>query len=212
MKVSREQAAANRERIIEVAGKLFRERGFDGIGVADLMKAAGLTHGGFYGHFKSKDDLAAQACRRALADSSQKWARRVDMAAGNVRAELIKRYLSEAHRDAAGGGCVLAALGSDAGRQGRAIRHALTDGLASLVDVLTRLAPGRSQAAKRKRALADMAQMVGAMVLARAVDDPGLSKEILEAAIADRVAAAQDTNRASVDLAQDHTQKDEDHA
>ena len=198
MKVSREKAAANRERIVEVAGKLLRQRGFDGIGVADLMKAAGLTHGGFYGHFKSKDDLAAQACRRALAHSSQKWARQVEISTGDARAELIKRYLSEAHRDTAGSGCVLASLGADAGRQGRAIRQALTEGLGALVDVLTKLAPGRSQVAKRKQALADMAQMVGAMVLARAVDDPALSKEILEAAIADRVTAAQDANRARV--------------
>src|SRR3981081_147115 len=87
MKVSREQAAANRERIVEVAGKLFRERGFDGIGVADLMKAAGLTHGGFYGHFKSKDDLAAQACGRVLAHSSQRWVRRAEVSAGDARAE-----------------------------------------------------------------------------------------------------------------------------
>jgi TetR/AcrR family transcriptional regulator, transcriptional repressor for nem operon len=198
MKVSREQAAANRERIIEVAGKLFRERGFDGIGVADLMKAAGLTHGGFYGHFKSKDDLAAQACRHALAQSSQKWARRTDVAAGDPRAELIKRYLTGAHRDAAGSGCVLAALGSDVGRQGRAVRQAMTEGLGSLVDVLTKLAPGRSRSARRRQALADVAQMVGAMVLARAVDDPALSNEILDAAIADRITAAQDTNRARV--------------
>jgi TetR/AcrR family transcriptional repressor of nem operon len=191
MKVSREQAAANRERIVEVAGKLFRERGFDGIGVADLMQAAGLTHGGFYGHFKSKEDLAAQACSRALARSSQKWARRVELSAGDARAALIKQYLSEAHRDASRSGCVLAALGSDAGRQGRPIRQALTEGLGSLVDILTKLASGRSRAAKRKQALADMAQMVGAIVLARAVDDPALSKEILDAAIADRVTAAQ---------------------
>jgi TetR/AcrR family transcriptional repressor of nem operon len=187
MKVSREQAAANRERIVEVAGKLFREHGFDGIGVADLMKAAGLTHGGFYGHFKSKDDLAAQACGRALARSSQRWVRRAEESAGDARAELIKQYLSEAHRDASGSGCVLAALGSDAGRQGRAIRRALTEGLGSLVDVLAKLAPSRSRAAKRQQALADMAQMVGAMVLARAIDDPTLSKEILDAAIADLV-------------------------
>src|SRR3979490_1853008 len=118
MKVSREQAAANRERVVEVAGKLFRERGFDGIGVADLMQAAGLTHGGFYGHFKSKDDLAAQACSRGPGRPSQKWARRAELSAGDARAELIKQYLSEAHRDASGNGCVLAALGSDAGRQG----------------------------------------------------------------------------------------------
>src|SRR5712671_3353842 len=87
MKVSREQAAANLERIVEVAGKLFRERGFDGIGVADLMKAAGLTHGGFYGHFKSKDDLAAEACSRAMARASERWAALARTSRGDPRAE-----------------------------------------------------------------------------------------------------------------------------
>jgi TetR/AcrR family transcriptional repressor of nem operon len=82
MKVSREQAAANRERIVEVASKLFRENGFDGIGIADLMKAAGLTHGGFYGHFESKDELAAEACGRAMARASEKWAERCKAQAG----------------------------------------------------------------------------------------------------------------------------------
>jgi TetR/AcrR family transcriptional regulator, transcriptional repressor for nem operon len=73
MRVSRERAAENRDRIVDVAGRLFRERGFDGIGVANLMKAAGLTHGGFYGHFASKEDLEVQACARALAQSTETW-------------------------------------------------------------------------------------------------------------------------------------------
>jgi TetR/AcrR family transcriptional regulator, transcriptional repressor for nem operon len=183
MKVSREQAAANRERIVEVAGKLFRESGFDGIGVADLMKAAGLTHGGFYGHFKSKDDLAAEACSRAIARASEEWAALARMPRGDARAEIVKQYLTESHCDRPGKGCLLAALGSDVWRQGRAIRRAFREGLGSLVDVLAKVAPGRSSAVKRKQALVDMAQMVGAMVLARAVDDRTLAKEILDAAI-----------------------------
>jgi len=183
MKVSREQAAANRERIVEVAGKLFRENGFGGIGVADLMKAAGLTHGGFYGHFRSKDDLAAEACSRAMARASEEWAALARMPRGDARAEIVKQYLTESHCDRPGKGCLFAALGSDVGRQGRAIRRAFREGLGSLVDVLAEVAPGRSSAGKRKQALADMAQMVGAMVLARAVDDRTLAKEILDAAI-----------------------------
>ena len=190
MKVSREQAAANRERIVEVAGKLFRENGFDGIGVADLMQAAGLTHGGFYGHFKSKDDLAGEACSRAMARAAEKWAAVARMSPGDARAEIVKQYLTESHRAGSGRGCLLAALGSDAGRQGRPIRRAFREGLGSLVDVLAKAAPGRSSAAKRKQALADMAQMVGAMVLARAVDDRTLAKEILDAAISDLTTAA----------------------
>ena len=190
MKVSREQAAANRERIVEVAGKLFRENGFDGIGVTDLMKAAGLTHGGFYGHFKSKDDLAAEACSRTMARASERWATLARTSPGDARAEIVKQYLTESHCDGPGKGCLLAALGSDAGRQGRAIRRAFKEGLGSLVDILAKLAPGRSSARKRKQALADMAQMVGAMVLARAVDDRTLAKEILDAAISDLAPAA----------------------
>lgn len=185
MKVTREQAAANRERIIEVAGKLFRENGFDGIGVADLMQAAGLTHGGFYGHFKSKDDLAAQACSRAMARALEKWAALARLPRGDARAEIVKQYLTESHCDGPGNGCLFAALGSDVGRQGRAIRRAFRKGLESQVDVLGKVAPSRSRAAKRKQALADMAQMVGAMVLARAVDDRTLAKEILDAAVSD---------------------------
>jgi TetR/AcrR family transcriptional repressor of nem operon len=190
MKVSREQAAANRERVVEVAGKLFRENGFDGIGVADLMKAAGLTHGGFYGHFRSKDDLAAEACSRTMARASERWAALARVSRGAARAEIVKQYLTESHCDGPGNGCLLAALGSDAGRQGRAIRRAFREGLGSLVDILAKLAPGRSRAAKRKQALADIAQMVGAMMLARAVDDRALAKEILDAAISDLTTGA----------------------
>jgi TetR/AcrR family transcriptional repressor of nem operon len=190
MKVSRAQAAANRERIVEVAGKLFRENGFDGIGVADLMKAAGLTHGGFYGHFRSKDDLAAEACSRTMARASERWAALARVSRGAARAEIVKQYLTESHCDGPGNGCLLAALGSDAGRQGRAIRRAFREGLGSLVDILAKLAPGRSRAAKRKQALADIAQMVGAMMLARAVDDRALAKEILDAAISDLTTGA----------------------
>src|SRR5260370_27815802 len=104
MKVSREQAAANRERIVEVAGKLFRENGFDGIGVADLMRAAGLTHGGFYGHFKSKDDLGGEACSRAMARASEKWAALARMPRGDARAAIVQQYLTEFHCDGPGAG------------------------------------------------------------------------------------------------------------
>jgi len=187
MKVTREQAAENREKIVAVAGKLFREKGFDGIGVADLMQAAGFTHGGFYGHFKSKDDLAAQACRRAFARSAENWTALAESADDPLNA-IYRQYVSERHRDAPGKGCVFATLGPDAARQSRPIRQAFTAGLESLVAMLTKLAPGRSAAAKRRTALSTMAEMVGAIVLARAVDDPALSKEIIDAAVSDLTA------------------------
>src|SRR3982751_1037740 len=113
MKVSREQAARNRERIVEAAAQRFRERGFEGIGVADLMKEAGLTHGGFYGHFSSKDDLIAEASSRALAGSLASFGKVVEQAPADPLPAIAGAYLTKAHRDKPGEGCLLAALGSD---------------------------------------------------------------------------------------------------
>ncbi|MGP0094332.1 MAG: TetR/AcrR family transcriptional regulator [Xanthobacteraceae bacterium] len=184
MRVSREQAAENRERILDVAAKLFRERGFDGIGVADLMRSAGLTHGGFYGHFASKEDLAAQACARALGRSAEAWTRLVEQGTRGPMAAIATSYLSAKHRDHPGSGCLLAAVGADVPRQGSSVRRAVTEGLLRLIEPLTRIVPGRSPAVKRERALATMASLVGALVLARAVDDEAFSEEILKATAA----------------------------
>ena len=193
MRVSKEQAAENRRRIVEVAGALFRERGFNGIGVADLMKEAGLTHGGFYGHFASKDDLAAEACAGAMAASAQRWEGRV-VAGDDGLSALVTAYLTPAHRDNPAGGCPIAGLGVDAARQGGTARRAFTAGLRPFIELLDRLVPGWSAAARRKAALATLSGMVGALILARAVDDPALSEEILDAA---RTAfAAPDADRA----------------
>jgi TetR/AcrR family transcriptional regulator, transcriptional repressor for nem operon len=181
MKVSRAQATENREHIVEVAAQLFRERGFDGIGVADLMKGAGLTHGGFYGHFASKEDLAAEACGRALNRSLQKWSGEIDKAPAKAFSKIVNSYLSEAHRDGPGSGCLVAALGSDLGRQAPPVRHVVTEGIHALVEQLIRLLPGGSKPARRRKALSDFAAMVGAVTIARAVDDPRLSKEVLDA-------------------------------
>jgi TetR/AcrR family transcriptional repressor of nem operon len=161
---------------------LFREKGFDGIGVAELMKSAGLTHGGFYGHFCSKSELAAKACEWALAKSCDRWAALADAAAEDALAALVESYLNEAHRDQPGTGCLFAALGPDAARQEPPVRRAITEGLMSLIRILEKTVPGASEAERRRAALAAMAQMVGAVVLARVVDDESLSRDILEAA------------------------------
>jgi len=182
VRVTREQAAANREKILEVAGTLFRERGFDGIGVADIMKRAGLTHGGFYGHFASKDDLAAEITGRVLGRSG--WMERLTGTDRPSVADVVRQYLAPRHRDDPGRGCLLAAVGSDVVRQPRSVRRAFTEGLRLRVDALGRLMPGRSAAARRQKAIATMAGLVGALILSRAVDDPKLSDEILEAAAA----------------------------
>ena len=182
MRVTRERAAANREKILEVAGTLFREHGFDGIGVADIMKRAGLTHGGFYGHFASKDDLAAEITARVL--SRDGWMERLTGTARPSFGDVVRSYLSPRHRDNFGRGCLFAALASDVTRQPRSVRRAFTEGLRRRVEALATLVPGRSAASRRDKALATMAGLVGALVLSRAVDDPGLSDEILEAAAA----------------------------
>jgi TetR/AcrR family transcriptional repressor of nem operon len=180
MRVSREQAAENRERVLEIASRLFRERGLDGIGVADLMKAAGLTHGGFYGHFASKEDLVAQACARALQGSLPKWQAWAATDPDDPLAAVTANYLSATHCDKPGEGCALAALASEGSRHNPPVRQALTEGMRRLVDFLSQLVPGRSPAARHEKALATFASMVGAVVLARAVDDRALAEEILQ--------------------------------
>jgi TetR/AcrR family transcriptional repressor of nem operon len=182
MRVSREKAALNRERIIDAAGALFRAKGFDGIGVADIMKAADLTHGGFYGHFASKDDLVAQASQRAMGRAAVNWERVAAEAPDKPYAALLKHYLSPRHRDDPGKGCVFAALAADAARSNKSVRNAFAKGLQPLIEILTEAVPGRSKAARRRKALATMSAFVGALTLARAVDDAALSDDILEAA------------------------------
>ena len=181
MRVTREQAAANREKILDVAGALFRERGFDGIGLADIMNRAGLTHGGFYGHFDSKDHLAAEITTRIL--GRNRWLERLTGTSNPSIRQVVRKYLSKRHRDGAGQGCLFAAVGSDVARQPKSVRHAFSEGLRRRVDALQGILPGRT-AARRRKALALMAGLVGALILSRAVDDPALSDEILEAAAA----------------------------
>jgi len=194
MKVTREQAAENHERVIEVASRLFRENGFEGAGVADIMKGAGLTHGGFYAQFKSKDDLAAQACARGLAQTLEKVRERARTSRGDPLATLIKTYVSKAHRDGRGTGCVIAALASEIPRQNRPLRDAFADGIEEFIDTVADMHTGPSKPAKRKKAMAVLAEMVGAIVLARAVDDP-LAQKIIDAAVADLTAPRQAEGR-----------------
>jgi TetR/AcrR family transcriptional repressor of nem operon len=187
--VSREQAAANRERIIEAAAELFRRSGFTGVGVADIMKAADLTHGGFYGHFTSKDDLIAQASRRAMRRSAEVWRKMVADADRDPLTALLSHYVSSRHRDDPAHGCAFAALGSDAARCGKPVRTAFAEGLGPLIDILTEAVAGRTKAARRRKALATMSELVGAIVLSRAVGDAALSEEILDAARRELAAA-----------------------
>jgi TetR/AcrR family transcriptional repressor of nem operon len=180
MRVSREQFRQNRDRILEAAGRLFRERGFEQVGVADVMKAAGLTHGGFYGHFKSKDDLIAQMAGQASDTVLERW-RAMGEAQGPAALKAIAdSYLSLEHRDQPAGGCAVAALGPEISRQPQA-RSTVTEGVKDIVGVLQTLTPGASVDERRQRAIALYSSWIGAMVLARMTDDEAFSREVLAA-------------------------------
>lgn len=190
MRVSKEQAAENREKILSTATRLFREKGFDGIGIADLMKSAGLTHGGFYGHFSSKEDLMAQACDRAvdeiLARNQASSVEGEDIGVEGYYQRFIATYLSCEHRDDPGSGCLMAALGADAARQSPVIKRAFTHSFNRLLTSLIKILPAKNEAVKseeekREQALATLAALVGSQVIARAVDDPELSQAVLQA-------------------------------
>jgi TetR/AcrR family transcriptional regulator, transcriptional repressor for nem operon len=181
MKVTRAQSEENRQVVINTASRLFRERGFDGIGLNDLMNAAGLTHGGFYKKFKSKEDLVVQACARALDKSRVKWSRVIARAKGNPFAAIVRSYLSDRHRDDKVDGCAFAALGSDAARHGRALRQIFETEIEAHLDLLDSLSSGDPNEKTRDRSIATLSTMVGALIISRVVNNPALSKRFLDA-------------------------------
>ncbi len=176
MRVSRQQAAENRQRIVEAAARLFRDKGFDGVGVDAIMKEAGLTHGGFYGHFASKEALAAEAVAHA-AGRSTAWQGRL-----TGLSDLVSGYLSGQHCADRANGCVVAALGAESARQAPALRQTMAASVRTQIERIVSLLKRGTPAARRRRAIATYAGLVGALTLARAVDDPTLAKEILTAA------------------------------
>jgi TetR/AcrR family transcriptional repressor of nem operon len=183
MRVSRIQAAENRETVINVASRLFRERGFDGIGLKDLMSAAGLTQGGFYKQFASKEDLTALASRRALESASRRWS---DAAAENPDDPLgavIAFYLSADHREEKMDGCPIVALGSDAARQGSDVKAAFEAGIKAHLEVLGRFIAETDGEESSGKAMAILSTMVGAVTLSRVVNDPDLAQAFLDAAV-----------------------------
>lgn len=185
MRVSRAQAEANRETVINVASRLFREHGFDGIGLKDLMKGAGLTQGGFYKQFESKDDLAALASRRAMESATRRWSSVAASSADPLQG-VIELYLSAGHRGETGDGCPLVALGSDAARQSEDVRKPFEDGIKAHLQVLEELLPASdSRETRTQKAEVMLALMVGAVTLSRIVTDKTLADRLLEAAAAE---------------------------
>ncbi|HEY8274563.1 MAG TPA: TetR/AcrR family transcriptional regulator [Pseudolabrys sp.] len=172
------------ERIVETAARIIRRSGYDGTGVADIMKEAGLTHGGFYAHFASREALLAEAADRAGAEA-------IAAAAGIVAAAppeqalqtLLRAYLSKEHVEDAETGCPLVALGSEMPRQAPEVRRVATRRIKETIDLVARQSPDWGQPGAHEHALVTVATMVGTLLLARAVDDPKLSDALREAAL-----------------------------
>ena len=174
-----------RERILRAAARAIRKHGYEGVGVADVMKAAGLTHGGFYAHFASRDALLAQAAGHADFESAETFSRALARAKpGEELMALIDAYLADRHVKAAehGLGCDLAAAGSEVPRQHRDVRRVVSQRIEDFIGLVERQLPDRERSAAREKAMAIVPCMVGALMLARAADDPQLSKGIRKAA------------------------------
>jgi len=185
-RVSKQQAQLNRAAIERESSRLFREKGINGVSVADLMAAAGLTHGGFYGHFPSKDALAAVACATAFEQSAARWKKRISDSADPKEAltSIVADYLCTRSRNAAGLGCPVSALATDVAREptNRPVREAFLAGVNDLLEILVGLQPTQDESQARTQALGQLATLVGGLILARATSGDGVSEEFLSAA------------------------------
>jgi TetR/AcrR family transcriptional regulator, transcriptional repressor for nem operon len=182
MRVSRIQAEKNRQTVIDVASRLFREHGFDGIGLKDLMESAGLTQGAFYKQFASKDDLAAQASRRALESAFHRWSVAAAANPQDPLGAVIAFYLSMAHCAERMDGCPVVALGSDAARQGADVKASFEAGIREYLQMLGSWVGEADGEESGGKSMAILSTMVGAVLLSRAVNDERLSKRFLQAA------------------------------
>jgi TetR/AcrR family transcriptional repressor of nem operon len=180
MRVSKQKAAENRQQILAAAARLFRENGIAATGVDMITRRAGLTHGGLYSQFGSKDALAAAAILLASRNSARRLGRRAEHppAERGLR-KVVRQYLSTSHRDERGRGCVLAALGTDIPRQPRAVRQAFTVAVKGAFDLMAGWMTDRAASGRQQKAIAAFSTMVGALILARAVNDEALSQQIL---------------------------------
>jgi TetR/AcrR family transcriptional regulator, transcriptional repressor for nem operon len=181
MRVSKEKAAQNRKEILAAAGRLFREQGVNATGVDSITKAVGMTHGAVYSQFGSKEIIAAEAVRLALARSKHLWDRMAERRGRrDIFPAIVAQYLSPSHRDSAGQGCVIAALGSEIARQPQPVRDAFTEEFKISLENLADLMGANDPSHNYEDAIAAFASMVGALILARAVNDETLSDRILK--------------------------------
>jgi TetR/AcrR family transcriptional regulator, transcriptional repressor for nem operon len=187
MRITKDQAAENRARVVGAAAKLFRAKGFDAVGVAELMAAAGMTHGGFYNHFDSKEAIEAAACGEVFDKSVAKLEAIAAIADAGERERAFevycRRYVTREARDVAAPSCPMIAFAGDVSRQSGKVRAAYAEGLGAYLEAFARAGSGKRGTAARRRAIRQFAEMVGGLTLARSVAraNPQLSDEILEA-------------------------------
>jgi len=175
---------ASHERIVQAAARAIRRSGYDGTGVADIMKEAGLTHGAFYAHFASREAMLAEAADRAGAESNAVGASVVATApAEQALQALVQAYLSKEHLAGIETGCPVAALGSEMPRQAPEVRRAATRRIKEMIDLVARQSPDWGQPGAHERALVTVATMVGTLMIARAVDDAALSEALRSATL-----------------------------
>ncbi|MFD7406004.1 TetR/AcrR family transcriptional regulator [Streptomyces sp. NPDC059866] len=175
---SQAEKAATRERVLRIASRKIRSEGISSLGIADLMKEAGLTHGGFYKHFASRDDLIAQAAAAALAEGSAKMERSARKNDEDPRAGLVEAYLAKQHRDVPATGCALVSLGGPAARGDAEFKDAYEKQVRTYLDLIAGLDDGAEDA--RAKAMLTLSALVGAVLMARAVADKDFSDELLE--------------------------------
>lgn len=182
MRYSKDHKAETHERIVKNASVRLREGGAASIGVAELMKEAGLTHGGFYAHFASRDALIGEAFAHAMEQTAKRWRKRAGMAPeGKGLASIAAKYLTVEHRDDVGNGCALPSLGAEVLRANPKTRKAVAAKLEEMIDIISEQMPAQTTKAARREAVAALATMMGALILARMAGAGEFSEEILAA-------------------------------
>jgi TetR/AcrR family transcriptional repressor of nem operon len=182
MRYSKDHKAETHERIVKNASVRLREGGAASIGVAELMKEAGLTHGGFYAHFASRDALIGEAFAHAMEQTSKRWRKRAEQAPeGKELASIVTGYLTTQHRDDVGNGCALPSLGAEVLRANARTRKAVAAKLEEMIDIVSEQMPARTAKAARREAIGALATMMGTLILARMAGASEFSEEILAA-------------------------------
>jgi TetR/AcrR family transcriptional repressor of nem operon len=180
MRITRAETEENRRRIVDAATNLFREKGFNGVGVIEIMNSVGLTHGGFYAKFESKAQLEIEATLKALDETQQGWVSIIEAArnspSGAPLSALLNQYLSRRN-----GLCVFATLGSDVARQDSYFRTLFAKKLRPIIALVASIMPGRTEATRRRQALTTLSTMIGGLILLRAMNDKELAKEMADA-------------------------------